>query len=50
MPCHIPLFYLYCAVSWQVRSENDESEGDAVTYMTVKVSSTDPSHLYASIN
>ncbi|XP_041814751.1 uncharacterized protein LOC121622032 isoform X2 [Chelmon rostratus] len=33
-----------------VRSKNDDDEGDAVTYTTVKASSYDPKNLYATIN
>ncbi|KAI3363855.1 hypothetical protein L3Q82_001455 [Scortum barcoo] len=32
----------------KVRRKNDNDEGDAVTYTTVKASSTDPSDLYAT--
>ncbi|XP_045917567.1 uncharacterized protein LOC123978367 [Micropterus dolomieu] len=34
----------------RVQSKNDADEGDAVTYMTMKASSADPSNLYATIN
>ncbi|XP_029318482.1 uncharacterized protein LOC115028789 [Cottoperca gobio] len=34
----------------QVRSKTDDDEGDAVTYMSVKASSHDPSSLYATIS
>ncbi|KAI3364581.1 hypothetical protein L3Q82_011354 [Scortum barcoo] len=34
----------------KVRRKNDNDEGDAVTYTTVKASSTDPSNLYATVS
>ncbi|XP_075869199.1 uncharacterized protein LOC142879683 isoform X5 [Nelusetta ayraudi] len=34
----------------KVRDKNDESRFEEVTYSTVKASSTDPSHIYASVN
>ncbi|KAI3363870.1 hypothetical protein L3Q82_001469 [Scortum barcoo] len=34
----------------KVRRKNDDDEGDAVTYTTVKASSTDPNNLYATVS